>query len=65
MLSGWGRYPVLKADVHAPRDLAALRDLVCSEPTLIARGNGRAYGDSAINPAATLQMRQLNRIQCF
>jgi len=64
-LSGWGRYPFLKARVHAPRSIKALRDLVMSEPSVIARGNGRAYGDSAINPAATLETRHLNRLIAF
>jgi FAD/FMN-containing dehydrogenase len=64
-LSGWGRYPVLEARVHAPRSIAALRELVLSEPSLIARGNGRAYGDSAINRAATIEMRHLNRMIAF
>ena len=65
MLSGWGRYPVLKADVCAPRSLEALKNIVRQKPNLIARGNGRAYGDSAINKAATLEMRNLNRMLAF
>lgn len=64
-LAGWGRYPVLEARVRAPRSVDALRSLVVSEPNVIARGNGRAYGDSAINPAATLEMRHLNRMLAF
>jgi decaprenylphospho-beta-D-ribofuranose 2-oxidase len=64
-LSGWGRYPVLEARVHTPRSIEALRKLVVSEPSVIARGNGRAYGDSAINPAATIEMRHLNRMLAF
>ena len=64
-LAGWGRFPAIEACVHAPRSLEALRDLVRSEPTLIARGNGRAYGDSAINTTATLEMRHLNRMLEF
>jgi FAD/FMN-containing dehydrogenase len=64
-LSGWGRYPVLEAQTLAPRNIAALRELVLSEPSLIARGNGRAYGDSAINRAATIEMRHLNRMIAF
>ena len=64
-LSGWGRYPVLQARVHRPRSLEALRQLVVSEPSLIARGNGRAYGDSAINTAATVETRHLNRMIAF
>jgi FAD/FMN-containing dehydrogenase len=43
----------------------ALRDLVLSEPNLIARGNGRAYGDSAINTSATIETRHLNRMIDF
>ena len=65
MLSGWGRYPVLKADARAPRSLDALRDVVRTKPSLIARGNGRAYGDSAINSAATVETRRLNRMLAF
>lgn len=64
-LSGWGKYPVLEARTHAPRDAAALRDLVLSEQNLIARGNGRAYGDSAINTSATIETRRLNRMISF
>lgn len=64
-LSGWGRYPVLEARVHRPRNVEALRQLVVSEPLLIARGNGRAYGDSAINIAATIETRHLNRMIAF
>ena len=65
MLSGWGRYPVLKADARAPRSLDALRDVVRTKPSLIARGNGRAYGDSAINSAATVETRRFNRMLAF
>lgn len=64
-LSGWGRYPVLEARVHRPRSMEALQQLVASEPSLIARGNGRAYGDSAINTCATIDMRHLNRMIAF
>jgi decaprenylphospho-beta-D-ribofuranose 2-oxidase len=64
-LSGWGRYPVLEARVYAPRSIEALRAVIGSEPSLIPRGNGRAYGDSAINTAATLETRHFNRMLAF
>ncbi len=64
-LSGWGRYPVLQTRVYAPRSIEALADIVRSEPTLIARGNGRAYGDSAVNAAATLKTKNLNHMVAF
>ncbi|MEW9920314.1 FAD-dependent oxidoreductase [Marimonas sp. MJW-29] len=64
-LAGWGRYPVLEARVHRPRSVDAVRQLVVAEPSLIARGNGRAYGDSAINTSATIEMCHLNRMMSF
>lgn len=64
-LSGWGRYPALEARVLRPRSVGALRDMVLSESNLIARGNGRAYGDSAINTSATIEMRHLDRMLAF
>lgn len=64
-LSGWGRYPVLQTRVYAPRSIEALADIVRSEPTLIARGNGRAYGDSAVNATATLKTVNLNHMVAF
>lgn len=64
ILSGWGRFPKLDCAVTAPRTEADLRALVAQGP-LIARGNGRAYGDSALNPARTVDMRRFNRLLAF
>lgn len=64
-ISGWGRYPVLEANVRAPRTEHALREMIQSTRHLIARGNGRSYGDSAINRSATIQMRHFNRMIAF
>lgn len=58
-LSGWGRYPV--ADCRVIR----ARGDTLPEGALIARGAGRSYGDSALNPRATLDMRGLNRMLAF
>ncbi|MBU6166536.1 MAG: FAD-binding oxidoreductase [Alphaproteobacteria bacterium] len=65
MLSGWGRFPRVDAQVEQPRDAGALAALVQARPSLIARGNGRAYGDSAVNAAATIDMRRMNRMLAF
>ena len=64
-ISGWGRYPVLEASVRAPRSEHTLREMIKSKPNLIARGNGRSYGDSSINRSATIQMRHFNRMVAF
>lgn len=64
-LSGWGRYPVIEACVNKPRTEQELRGLVTSATSVIARGNGRSYGDSAINPASTIDMRRFNHMLSF
>jgi FAD/FMN-containing dehydrogenase len=63
-VSGWGRYPVHEAEVTAPRNVAALAACTKRGP-LIARGNGRAYGDSAVNRTNTVSMRHFNRMIAF
>ncbi len=64
ILSGWGNFPRLDVHLLRPRNLDDLR-LALSRGPLIARGNGRAYGDSAINPAQTIDMRSFNRMCAF
>lgn len=63
-LAGWGRYPRRPGPVARPRDVDTVRALM-GEGGLIARGNGRAYGDSAMGAAATLDLRRLNRMLSF
>ena len=50
-LTGWGRYPVLDAEVSLPATIAAARSIVDGSVRPfrgIARGMGRSYGDSAL-----------------
>lgn len=63
-VSGWGRYPKVTADVVRPRDEAALRGLIGDHP-VIARGNGRSYGDSAAQPKGTVDMRGFSHLIDF
>ena len=64
IVSGWGRYPREECAVSAPRSEDELQALVANGP-LIARGNGRSYGDCAQNPAGTVDMRRFNRMLSF
>lgn len=63
-LEGWGRHPRLNCRVSTPRSEAELAALV-AEGRLIARGNGRAYGDSAMSAGNTADMRRFNRMISF
>jgi decaprenylphospho-beta-D-ribofuranose 2-oxidase len=65
MLSGWGRYPRAECRVIAPRDRADVMAAVATRNSLIARGNGRSYGDSALNPDATLATGHADRFIAF
>ena len=64
-LSGWGRYPVVECVVESPRQWRDLRQLTDQSGTLIARGNGRAYGDAALNGNRTVSMLGMDRMQAF
>ena len=63
-LTGWGRYPRIDAMVSTPRTVEALQTLV-RQGNAIARGNGRAYGDSAVSPQNTIHMKHFNRMLAF
>jgi len=50
-LTGWGRFPMLTADVHEPVHFSSQQMLLISnDPAekLVPRGAGRSYGDSAL-----------------
>jgi decaprenylphospho-beta-D-ribofuranose 2-oxidase len=65
-LAGWGRYPKARCTVLHPRSEQALRAAVAGiSGPVIARGMGRAYGDSALNREATIDMRALNHMLAF
>lgn len=63
-LSGWGRFPVAECSVVRPRSEAALRAALAGAPC-IARGMGRAYGDSALNTHSTVDMTAFRHMIAF
>ncbi|MGB7243705.1 MAG: FAD-binding oxidoreductase [Sulfitobacter sp.] len=63
-ISGWGRFPLEHCKIARPRSPDAVARQIARGP-VIARGNGRAYGDSALNREGTLDMRGFNRISAF
>lgn len=64
ILSGWGNYPRMDCAVSTPRGEGDVAKAIAQGP-VIARGNGRSYGDSAFHPDTTLDMRGMNRLIGF
>ncbi len=60
-LSNWGNYPRAWVEVCRPTSVEALRQEVVRSDRLIARGNGRCYGDAALGPkvVSTLAFRRV------
>ncbi len=47
-ITNWGNYPRIEADFIELADLDKVGDVVKNHDCLIARGNGRCYGDSSL-----------------
>lgn len=66
LIHGWGRYPIVDAAVHAPSTRttasAVLSNAIC--PSIIARGMGRSYGDSALG-SQVFSTEHLNLLLAF
>ena len=64
MIANWGNYPKILAELAIPDDREDIRDQVLEQERLIARGNGKCYGDAALSPHIVSTLR-LNRILHF
>lgn len=63
-ISGWGRYPQAETELYQPTDEKCLVKTI-QQGSLIARGNGRSYGDSAIHEKRTVDMRGFRHFISF
>ncbi len=62
--SGWALYPKIEGSLVAPEHLDAVRASIIAKDTVIARGNGRSYGDAALGENLISTMK-LNKIKHF
>ena len=62
-ISGWGRNIAANANISYPKKLFELKKEL--KKNCIARGLGRSYGDSSIQPKKTISTTNLNKIINF
>jgi len=65
-IHGWGRYPIIEAEVNAPLVVSGVKSAVANFLTggMIARGLGRSYGDSSL-AKCVIDTRYLNHLLDF
>lgn len=63
-ISGWGRYPTIDASLAQPATPSDARDDLARLASLIPRGMGRSYGDSAL-AEQIVDTRQLRYLRSF
>lgn len=56
-LANWGNYPVISCDETTFSQVDQIEELISSHSSIIARGNGRCYGDASLatNSVSTLK----------
>lgn len=63
-LSNWGGYPTLNAQVYTPDTIENAQTAVAQSTIILARGNGRCYGDAALSEQV-LSTLALHRVLHF
>jgi decaprenylphospho-beta-D-ribofuranose 2-oxidase len=64
-VTNWGKYPVVKTNFHVTSDLEEIVKVIKKSTSIIARGNGRSYGDNSLNSNNILSTLRLNKFLSF
>lgn len=63
-VTNWGNYPVVEKEVKSEDSLQKIREYILKNNEIIARGNGRCYGDAAL-AEHIFSTRRLNKFISF
>ena len=64
-LTSWGKYPWVDTTLESPRTETAAIGLLDGASSLIGRGLGRSYGDSALNRSVVVSCLTLDPMESF
>jgi decaprenylphospho-beta-D-ribofuranose 2-oxidase len=63
-LANWGNYPVVSSEESTFSQESQLKEFVTSHQHIIARGNGRCYGDASLG-AHSISMLKYDKVMAF
>jgi len=64
-LTSWGKYPVVDTVLESPKTEQALAACLARATSVIGRGLGRSYGDSALNDTLVVSSLRFNHMESF
>ena len=65
MIAGWGQYPKIDKKLTYFNEIEDLQAIFEANKSLIARGMGRSYGDSALSEGAITSTHKFNKMLYF
>ena len=65
LMSGWGKFPVISTNTYHPQTVVEAQEVLASTSSLSCMGNGRGYGDCALNAQAVLVSNHFNLFHSF
>lgn len=63
-VTNWGNFPIVDAEMRSDDSLAQIKKFVLNNPEVIARGNGRCYGDASLGQHI-FSTKRLNKFLSF
>ena len=64
-LTNWGNFPAVNGTLAEFTELEELKAIIRSNPSVIARGNGRCYGDASLSADVMISTLKYNKIILF
>lgn len=63
-VTNWGNFPIVEAEMKSDDSLSQIKKFVLNNPEVIARGNGRCYGDASLGQHI-FSTKRLNKFLSF